>query len=67
MASGAASTTTLAHRGFADLHGYLQARCQQQRASLAQVASELATAATTTTTVARRLLHQAGLAPPPAR
>src|SRR6266508_944146 len=38
-------------KGFADLDGYLVARCQQQ-ASLAQLAGELAT----TTVVARRLL-----------
>jgi hypothetical protein len=48
--------------GFADLAGYLTARCQQQT-SLAQLASELAT----TTVVARRLLGHAGLTPPPRR
>jgi hypothetical protein len=47
-------------QGFTDLHGYLQARCQQQ-ASPAQLASELAT----TTTVVRRLLDQAGITPSP--
>jgi len=46
--------------GFADLGGYLRARCQQQ-ACPAQLASEL----DTTTTVVRRLLDQAGLAPSP--
>ncbi len=46
--------------GFADLHGYLDARCQQQ-ASLAQLAGELAT----TTPVIGRLLDHAGLQPPP--
>ncbi len=48
--------------GFADLAGYLTARCQQHT-SLAQLASELAT----TTVVARRLLDHAGLTPPPRR
>jgi len=46
--------------GFADLHGYLQARCQQQ-ASLPRMASELAT----TTRAVRRLLDQAGIRRPP--
>jgi hypothetical protein len=45
--------------GFADVAGYLTARCQQQ-ASLARLAGELAT----TTLVARRLLDHAGLTPP---
>jgi hypothetical protein len=48
-------------QGFADLDGYLTARCQQ--ASLAQLASELGI----TTVVARRLLDHAGLTPPPRR
>src|SRR6266536_180989 len=46
--------------GFADLDGYLVARCQQQ-ASLAQLAGQLGT----TTPVVRRLLDHAGLAPSP--
>ncbi len=46
--------------GFADLHSYLQARCQQH-ASLAQLAAELGT----TTLDIRRLLDHAGLQPPP--
>jgi len=46
--------------GFADLHGYLQARSQQQ-AGLAQLADELGT----TTLVVRHLLDQAALQPPP--
>jgi len=46
--------------GFADLHGYLRARCQQQ-ASLAQLAGELGT----TTLIAGRLLDCAGLQPLP--
>ncbi len=46
--------------GFADLAGYLTARCHQHT-SLAQLASELGT----TTVIARRLLDHAGLTPPP--
>ncbi len=46
--------------GFADLHGYLTARCQQQ-ASLARLADELGT----TTLVVGHLLDHAGLQPPP--
>src|SRR6266568_2687383 len=46
--------------GFADLGGYLRARCQQ-RASPAQLASELAT----TTKILRRLLDMAGITPSP--
>src|SRR6266536_2653897 len=45
--------------GFADLHSYLAARCQQ--ASLAQLAGELGT----TTLVVRHLLDHAALQPPP--
>ena len=51
----------IAH-GFADLAGYLTARCQQHT-SLARLASELGI----TTVVARRLLDHAGLTPPPRR
>ncbi len=46
--------------GFADLHSYLRARCQQH-ATLAQLAGQLGT----TTLVVRRLLDHAGLAPSP--
>jgi predicted ArsR family transcriptional regulator len=49
-------------QGFADLDGYLTARCQQP-ASLAQLAGELGI----TTVVARRLLDHAGLTPTPRR
>jgi len=49
-------------QGFADLDGYLTARCQQHT-SLARLASELAI----TTVVARRLLDHTGLTPPPRR
>jgi hypothetical protein len=48
--------------GFADLHSYLAARCQDN-ASLAQLADELGT----TVNVIRRLLDHAGLTPPPRR
>src|SRR6266508_5674885 len=51
----------IAH-GFADLAGYLTARCQQHT-SLARLASELGI----TTVVARRLLDHADLTPPPRR
>jgi hypothetical protein len=47
--------------GFADLAGYLTARCQQHT-SLARLASEL----DATIVVARRLLRDAGLIPSPA-
>jgi hypothetical protein len=49
-------------QGYSDLHSYLRARCEQ-RASPAQLASELAT----TTTVVRRLLATAGITPSPRR
>jgi hypothetical protein len=50
-----------AHPGFADLHSYLAARCQDN-ASLAQLADELAS----TVNVIRRLLDHAGLTHHPA-
>jgi AraC-like DNA-binding protein len=61
-ASSAASTTAPTPPGFADLHSYLAARCQDN-ASLAQLADELGT----TVNVIRRLLDHAGLTPPPRR
>ncbi len=49
-------------QGYSDLHSYLQARCQQ-RASPAQLASELGV----TADVVRQLLGTAGITPPPRR